>query len=110
LRAELWASLEPFDCVQVIASLMVSCIMLGVKATSLNAVIRTTNRKQELTMLVGELTRVRSSNIPAELLQRAGSADELSPEDDKTSTMVCALCSSVARGLSATSESFGAVQ
>ncbi len=93
LWALLWALLEPFECDQVIVSLMVSCIMLGVKATSLNAVIRTTNRKQELTMLVGELTRVRSSNIPAELFQRAGRAAELTPEDDKTSTMVCALCS-----------------
>ena len=61
----------------MIVSLIISSIMLGQKCTSLVAIIRTTNRKQELQMLVGELTRARSSNIHQELLARARRATEL---------------------------------
>ena len=61
----------------MIVSLLLSSIMLGKQGTSLVAIIRTTNRKQELPMLVGELTRARSSNIPQELLARARRATEL---------------------------------
>jgi hypothetical protein len=63
----------------VIASLLVSAVMLGVKVTSLNAIIRTINRKKELKMLVAELAlpRSRGSNIPVELMQRARRAPEL---------------------------------
>ena len=62
----------------MIASLLVSVVMLGVKVTSLNAIIRTINRKQELKMLVAELalSRSRGSNIPVELMQRARCASE----------------------------------
>ena len=64
---------------QVMASLLVSAAMLGVKVTSLNAIIRTINRKKELKMLVAELAlpRSRGSNIPVELMQRARRATEL---------------------------------
>ncbi len=71
---------------QVIVSLLISSIMLGKKGTSLVAIIRTTNRKQELQMLVGELTRARSSNIPQELLARARRATEKS---DPGMELVC---------------------
>ena len=73
---------------QVIASLLVSAVMLGVKVTSLNAIIRTINRKQELKMLVAELNlpRSRNSNIPVELMQRARRASEQRPAEMK---MVC---------------------
>ncbi len=68
--------------------------MLGVKVTSLNAIIRTINRKQELKMLVAELAlrRSRGSNIPVELMQRARRATEQwnGPGDIET---VCVLCS-----------------
>ena len=74
-------------CPQAIASLLMTAIMLGVKATSLGAIIRTTNRKQELQMLVGELRRagiVSSSmhletSIPQELMERVRRATELAP-------------------------------
>ena len=65
-----------------------TAIMLGVKATSLGAIIRTTNRKQELQMLVGELSRagiVSSSmhlietRIPQELMERVRRATEHAP-------------------------------
>lgn len=62
---------------QVIVSLLVSAVMLGVKISSLNAIIRLTNRKQEIEMLTKELTRARSSNIPAELIERARRATEI---------------------------------
>ena len=62
--------------VQVIVSLLVSAAMLGVKSTSLNAAVRTTNRKQELETLITELTRARSSNIPPALFERARRATE----------------------------------
>ena len=55
----------------MIVSVLLSSIMLGKQGTSLVAIIRATNRKQELQMLVGELTRARSSTIPQELLARA---------------------------------------
>jgi hypothetical protein len=60
------------------ASLLVSAAMLGVKVTSLNAIIRTINRKQELKMLVAELAlpRSRGSSVPVELMQRARRATE----------------------------------
>jgi hypothetical protein len=63
----------------VIASLLVSAVMLGVKVTSLTAIIRTINRKQELEMLVAELTLPRSQGIdvPAALMQRVRSATEM---------------------------------
>ncbi len=61
----------------MIVSLLISSIMLGKQGTSLVAIIRTINRKQELQMLVGELSRARSSNIPQELLARARRATEL---------------------------------
>ncbi len=61
----------------MIVSLLLSSIMLGKQGTSLVAIIRTTNRKQELQMLVGELERARSSNTPQELLARARRATEL---------------------------------
>ncbi len=58
-------------------SLLISSIMLGKQGTSLGSIIRTTIRKQELKMLVGELTRARSSNVPEALLTRARRATEL---------------------------------
>ena len=61
--------------------------MLGWKGTSLNAIIRTTNRKQELQMLVEELTRARGSSIPSELAVRVRCATELG----HNSEMVCVL-------------------
>jgi hypothetical protein len=63
----------------VIASLLVSAVMLGVKVTSLTAIIRTINRKQELEMLVAELTLPRSQGIdvPAALMQRVRRATEM---------------------------------
>ena len=72
------------------ASLLVSAVMLGVKVTSLSAVIRTINRKKELKMLVAELAlpRSRGSNIPVELMQRARRATEHGPAETK---MVCVL-------------------
>ena len=75
---------------QVIASLLVSAVMLGVKVTSLTAIIRTINRKQELEMLVAELTLPRSqgSNIPAELMQRVRRATEHGPAE---MSVVCVL-------------------
>jgi hypothetical protein len=75
---------------QVIASLLVSAVMLGVKVTSLNAIIRTINRNQELKMLVAELNhpRSRSSDIPVELARRARRASEQGPAEMK---MVCVL-------------------
>ena len=75
---------------QVIASLLVSAVMLGVKATSLIAVIRTINRKQELEMLVAELglSRSRGSNVPVELMRRARRATEHGRAEMK---MVCVL-------------------
>ena len=76
--------------VQVIASLVISAVMLGVKATSLNAIIRTIYRKQELKMLVAELTLPRSqgSNIPAELMQRVRRATQHRPAE---MNVVCVL-------------------
>jgi hypothetical protein len=71
---------------QVIVSLLISSIMVGKKGTSLVAIIRTTNRKRELQMLVGELTRARSSNIPQELLARARRATEY---NDPGTELVC---------------------
>ena len=77
---------------QVIASLLVSAVMLGVKVTSLNGIIRTISRRRELKMLVAELAlpRSRGSNIPVELMQRARRATELwnGPGDIET---VCVL-------------------
>ena len=75
---------------QVIASLLVSAVMVGVKVTSLTAIIRTINRKQELKMLVAELTLPRSqgSNIPAELMQRVRRATEHGPAE---MSVVCVL-------------------
>jgi hypothetical protein len=75
---------------QVIASLLVSAVMLGVKVTSLNAIIRSINRKQELKMLVAELTLLRSQgiNVPAELMQQVRRATEHGPAEMK---MVCVL-------------------
>ena len=61
--------------------------MLGWKGTSLNAIIRTANRKQELQMLVEELTRARGS-IPSELAVRARRLTELGHSEFE---MVCAL-------------------
>ncbi len=61
----------------MIVSLLISSIMLGKQGTSLVAIIRTINRKQELQMLVGEFKRARSSNIPQELLARARRATGL---------------------------------
>ena len=81
--------LERFEA-QVIASLLVSAVMLGVKVTSLNAIIRSINRKQELKMLVAELTLLRSQgiNVPAELMQQVRRATEHGPAEMK---MVCVL-------------------
>jgi hypothetical protein len=75
---------------QVIASLLVSAVMLGVKVTSLNGIIRTISRRRELKMLVAELALLRSrgSNIPVELMQRARRATEDGPDEMK---MVCVL-------------------
>jgi hypothetical protein len=75
---------------QVIASLLVSAVMLGVKVTSLNGIIRTINRKQELKMLVAELNlpRSRGTSIPVELMRRARRATEHGPAETK---MVCVL-------------------
>jgi hypothetical protein len=67
--------------------------MLGVKSTLLNAAVRTTSRKQELEMLVTELTRARSSSTctsPA-LFERARRATELGLHDHAETEMVCAL-------------------
>jgi hypothetical protein len=66
--------------------------MLGVKSTWLNAAVRTTNRKQELEMLVTELTRARSSNIPPALFERARRATELILHEHAGIEMVCVLC------------------
>ena len=68
-------------------SLLVSAVMLGWKGTSLSAIIRTANRKQELQMLVEELTRARGSNAPPELVVRVRCATELG----HNSEMVCVL-------------------
>ncbi len=76
-RSAMRASRSTVRGLQVIVSLLLSSIMLGKQGTSLVAIIRTTNRKQELQMLVGELTRARSSSIPQELLARARRATEL---------------------------------
>jgi hypothetical protein len=75
---------------QVIASLLVSAVMLGVKVTSLNAIIRSINRKQELKMLVAELTLLRSHgiNVPAKFMQQVRRATEHGPAE---MTMVCVL-------------------
>ena len=75
---------------QVTASLLVSAVMLGVKVTSLNAIIRTINRKQELKMLVAELTTLRSQgiNVPAAIMQQVRRATEHGPAEMK---MVCVL-------------------
>ena len=62
--------------------------MLGVKISSLNAIIRLTNRKQEIEMLTKELTRARSSNVPAELIERARRATEIQEPGMET---VCSL-------------------
>ena len=59
----------------MIFSLLLSAVMLGVKATSLNAIIRTICRKQELWMLIEELKKAHG-NIPSELLERARRATE----------------------------------
>ena len=65
------------------ASLLVSAVMLGVKVTSLNAIVRTINRKKELKMLVAALTLSRSqgSSVPAELMQHVRRATELGPAE-----------------------------
>ena len=75
---------------QVIASLLVSAVMVGVKVTSLTAIIRTINRKQELKMLVAELTLPRSqgTNIPAELMERVRRGTEHGPAE---MSVVCVL-------------------
>ena len=62
--------------------------MLGWKGTSLNAIIRTANRKQELQMLVEELTRAHGSSIPSELAVRARRLSELGHSEFE---MVCVL-------------------
>jgi hypothetical protein len=84
---------------QVIVSLLLSSIMLGKQSTSLVAIIRTTNRKQELQMLVGELKRARSSNIAEELVARARRATELG---EPGMELVCRPVLSSARFLLAT--------
>ncbi len=62
-------------------SLLLSAVMLGVKATSLNAIIRTINRKQELGILIGELKKARSS-VPLEALaERVRRATEHAPAE-----------------------------
>ena len=68
---------------QVFASLLVSAVMLGVKVTSLNGIIRTISRRRELKMLVAELAipRSRGSNIPAELMQHVRRATEHGPAE-----------------------------
>ncbi len=83
----------------MIVSLLISSIMLGKQGTSLVAIIRMTSRKQELQMLVGELTRARSSNIPQELLARARRATELG---EPGMELVCRPLPSSARFLLAT--------
>ena len=62
----------------MIVSLLLSAVMLGVKATSLNAIIRTICRKQELGMLIEELKKVHG-NIPSELMEHARRATEHVP-------------------------------
>jgi hypothetical protein len=65
---------------QVIVSLLLSAVMLGVKATSLIAIIRTINRKQELGILIGELQKDRSSSMLQEALaERVRRATEHAP-------------------------------
>jgi hypothetical protein len=65
---------------QVIVSLLLSAVMLGVKATSLIAIIRTINRKQELGILIGELKKDRSSSMLQEALaERVRRATEHAP-------------------------------
>jgi hypothetical protein len=54
---------------QVIVSLLISAIMLGVKLTSVPAIIRTVSRERELKMLIEELDKGQSS-IPAALAER----------------------------------------
>ena len=78
----------------MIVSLIISSIMLGQKCTSLVAIIRTTNRKQELEMLVGELKRARSSEIRQALITRARRASELGePGTELVCRFVCPHCS-----------------
>ena len=55
--------------------------MLGVKATSLNAIIRTINRKQELGILIGELKKARSSVPQEALAERVRRATEHAPAE-----------------------------
>ena len=62
--------------------------MLGWKGTSLNAIIRTTNRKQEIQMLITELTQARGHNGLPELAVRARSLTELGHSEFE---MVCVL-------------------
>ena len=62
-------------------SLLLSAVMLGVKATSLNAIIRTINRKQELGILIGELKKARSSMPPKVLAERVRRVTEHAPAD-----------------------------
>ena len=74
---------------QVIASLLVSAVMLGVKG-HITQCHHPHDRKQELKMLVAQLTLPRSqgSNIPAELMQRVRRATEHGPAD---MSVVCVL-------------------
>jgi hypothetical protein len=52
--------------------------MLGLKSTSLNAIIRSINRKEELDMLLKELSKSQS-NVSPELVERAQRAAEPTP-------------------------------
>jgi hypothetical protein len=62
-------------------SLLLSAVMLGAKATSLNAIIRTINRKQELGIRIGELKKARSSMPPKVLTERVRRATEHAPAE-----------------------------
>ena len=67
---------------QVIVSLLLSAVMLGVKATSLIAIIRTINRKQELGILIGDLKKDLSSSMLQEALaERVRRATEHAPAE-----------------------------
>ena len=72
----------------MIISLLVSAVMLGVKATSLAAIIRTINRKQELAILIGQLTHLHSGILTDETMERVRHATEFVPAGTE---MVCVL-------------------
>jgi hypothetical protein len=64
---------------QVIVSLVISAIMLGVKLTKVSAIIRILYRQRELKMLIEELNKDHT-NIPLALVERVRRASEFHHE------------------------------